>query len=405
MQRRLSLNTTLPSEPVLCSGQHRNSCRATVHTKAEIDKLHGGHKIDAHGDLPRFDYRRVYFGLLHEIFGDIFDTFICEQANDGMVLTMAQLRKTLKAWAQKLSLLKVYEATTELQRVEATLRNTVSILTTHDEESNESLDSSNIWILSTYCLVEALDLARLSMLACVDKAELHATIDYHARFQPLEEWMVKQGWCPNQIKMCHRAFGISSLYYASGLPRRPRRSHETCSQDQCVAYSYVTRSPVTTHPSRSCSCEISSVPKQTLATMIEAGVIPLVQAQTYGGRFVDLDVVPYHSGQSFTALSHVWSHGLGGETGDSLRHCEINKIIDFVGSSVESPRLFWLDTLCVPREPFVLRRKAIESIRKVYEEAATVLAFDEELVVTSISGMAYEEILVRLHTLGWMRRL
>lgn len=405
MQRRLSLNTTLPSEPVLCFGQHRNSCRATAHIKAEADELHGGHKIDPQGKLPKLNYRRVYFCLLNEIFGDIFDTFMCEQAKDGVVLNTAQLRQILKVWAQKLSSLQACEATIELQRVEAVLRNTIFGLTNHNEQCNESLDSSNIWLLETYCIIEALNLARLSVLACTDKDEPYSTIDYYARFQPLERSMIKHGWCPNHIKMCYKTFGISSLYFASGISRRPRRSHETCSQDRCLAYSYAHRSPVTTHMPQVCSCELLSVPKHTLASMIEAGVIPLVQAQTNGDGLVDIHVVAYHSGRNFTAVSHVWSHGLGDETGNSLRRCEVNKIIDFIGSSVKSPRLFWLDTLCVPREPFILRRKAIEGIRKVYEQAATVLALDEELVLTSVSGMAYEEILIRLHTSGWMRRL
>jgi hypothetical protein len=217
--------------------------------------------------------------------------------------------------------------------------------------------------------------------------------------------MLGRGWCPNHIKMCLVAFGHSSLYYASLLPRSMPRSHETCTQNRCLAYSTVNRSPITVHSSESCDCKYVVAPVGSLVYIVQAGLIPLVHVEKPGNEDMAISIVPYQAGQTYVALSHVWSHGLGDATGNSLRQCQIRRILQFVTPHADPPYLFWLDTLCVPREPYSIRRKAIEGIRRVYEVASTVIALDEELVVTTASNLSYEEILLRVHLSGWMRRL
>ncbi|KAF1920598.1 hypothetical protein BDU57DRAFT_508982 [Ampelomyces quisqualis] len=359
-------------------------------------------------DSLSIDYQREYFVLLHEVFGDVVDDFTYESPNGDLILTTARLYSTLKSWARKISALSFKDLLVELQRIEAAIQNVVSMLRPNDEDLEGHTDvSDDHWLLAISCMIEALDQARLSLPAMTDRPDSRHPLHCNARVKSLEMTMFRRGWCPNNIKMCQSVFGSSSLYYASLLPRSIQRAHDSCSSNHCLAYSTIKRSLVTTHPdeTRDCNCKHLSTPTTLLARIVELGLTPLVYAETSRDEIVAINVVPYHASQTFVAISHVWSHGLGDGTRNSLRQCQIKRILQFIAPHSKPPFLFWLDTLCVPREPIPLRRKSIEGIRRVYEEASLVLAFDEELLATSVSGMGYEEILMRVHLSGWMRRL
>jgi len=131
------------------------------------------------------------------------------------------------------------------------------------------------------------------------------------------------------------------------------------------------------------------------------------------------------SGLGFTAISHVWSDGLGNVHENALPKCQLEHLQRAVDDLVyqkitsiemsksksvltsvkdqflrkipstfpEAPYLrkirqagrvhnknfFWIDTLCIPLEPLNLRKDAIRRIADVFQKAAQVLVLDNNL--------------------------
>ena len=65
---------------------------------------------------------------------------------------------------------------------------------------------------------------------------------------------------------------------------------------------------------------------------------------------------------------------------------------------------FWMDTLCVPVSNMLLRNKAIERMRDVYQSASNVVVLDAELMKSS-AERGFEEIFTRIICSTWIRRL
>jgi hypothetical protein len=82
----------------------------------------------------------------------------------------------------------------------------------------------------------------------------------------------------------------------------------------------------------------------------------------------------------FVAFSHVWADGLGNRRGNSLPICQLqtlqkmaNEVMAVGGFRSDQPTPFWIDALCVPREPRSCRDIAIRRLRATYASAARVL--------------------------------
>jgi hypothetical protein len=67
--------------------------------------------------------------------------------------------------------------------------------------------------------------------------------------------------------------------------------------------------------------------------------------------------------------------------------------------------LIWLDTLCCPAKNGLGKQIAIEKIRLVYQRAKHVLVLDAGLMAYEARAQDATEVLVRIFTSSWMRRL
>src|ERR1700742_4398169 len=76
-----------------------------------------------------------------------------------------------------------------------------------------------------------------------------------------------------------------------------------------------------------------------------------------------------------------------------------------LGQSNRQTYGIWLDTLLCPIVPEWAKTRSIERIRNVYENASHVLVLDASVRSYSTEGMHPNEILLRIFTSSWMRRL
>ena len=141
-----------------------------------------------------------------------------------------------------------------------------------------------------------------------------------------------------------------------------------------------------------------------IAKILDSGGMPLVDLNNIyeGTESKNIEVVPFEGGQTpFTAISHVWSGGLGSVSEDGLPSCAI-KLLDGYMVSAGSSKLIWMDSLCIPREKR-LRKLSIRGMNKVYTQATRTLVLDPELVHMKPTNIG--RMLLWVATATWMQRM
>ena len=210
---------------------------------------------------------------------------------------------------------------------------------------------------------------------------------------------------------------ITSMYYMSLLATSKLgqafdedegQMHKDCTYDECSADHMDLTKYRTRHIEGCPGCESLGQSMQDVKDAWKKNSIPLM-ALTRNGQTFSLTTIQYKELDVFSgkfwypyiAISHVWSQGLGNPTENKLPLCQLFRLHDMLGAGwnplqpfgktpehymVGLPvhedkkkiRLLWMDTLCVPVGSPV-RRKAIQMMKKVYQEAQAVLVIDTVL--------------------------
>lgn len=242
----------------------------------------------------------------------------------------------------------------------------------------------------------------------------------------LEERLLDRNWCPNLVKRVRTDLGVDGLYYASMLETVVKdRPHDECSDAVCVAHNFrdgqiyclqharrfcPCKDPDCAHDKADCPC-LKPTNMEDVAMRVAAAVrkhaIPLLTVAEAGDS-VEVFVSEYVPGIAYTAISHVWSDGMGNPYENTLPSCVFRELNYFVQNARHAPEgtttAFWIDTICVPRQPNELRWAAIEPMKDVYQQAECVLVVCRELAWLPLPRLP-EEILVRIFRSKWMTRL
>lgn len=380
----------------------------------------------------------LFFGLLHEIFrADFFKPmFIRRDITTGMCLvTTEQLRSLLhKRFINR------------AQRDEHLKVNYLKILLDADKY-NEQLDvlvpPARIISLSIKILICSLGTAAGFLDPEGPRAELFKL----SPSRHLKNRMLQYKWCPYWIEINLPKFSVSTIYYLSALARNTMvDDHRACSADRCVAYNVDMLRYKVKHIHDECNCQFMGPDTQKITQLVQHGKIPLVQCAETPGGTLHIEVIEGDPSIDYTAISHVWSGGLGNPHSNTLPECQLRRltkrmqriaqvesewywfqlterafkknIICFkngfkalllkYGAKTTPPSkaVFWLDTLCVPTAAAEadLRRKAINQMAFIYAGADRVLILDPEIQQISSSEMPNEQICAYLTCCAWRSR-
>ena len=251
--------------------------------------------------------------------------------------------------------------------------------------------------------------------------------------------MKAQGWCQSQLHRICSSYNWSVAHYISHITRREAWSdaHKDCSKELCQAYNCSPNDYVTAHTESSCRCSFLAAPSDKVIQIIRDGGVPLVsiRRRRYGGLEVEIQAATEPI--QYTAISHVWSGGLGNTQANSLPQCQLQRLLERLSSLPEyedrgiyehepsdcwyitstyldklhsrgkkKAPLFWIDTLCIPVDPRYtnLRLSAINKMSMIYASARNVLVLDSELEHLSLQSMCPSEVFVRLVYSSWMGR-
>jgi hypothetical protein len=360
--------------------------------------------------LEGFFQAWLYFSFLYEILGSSVNTqdFVRHDPTDGNdYLSTCHLDDYIRKWHEQ-----YYAAT---QPTKQGMRNDIisatqgvtyvlnRMLNAVESDSSPVRLISHEFELAARVLIQTLEFKLLPD----DLPRQRVVDDSGTHICPLlTQRLLDNRWCPNQINMLACTMDVPSLYYASLLgPDTSDKDHFACTDDLCKANQIDQSLYNTAHVLEDCQCEFVGASSRELADIIQDEQIPVIDMASNGAIAErNIRIRTLQEGMKYVALSHVWADGLGNPIADSLPMCQLTRLSEYVKVVLPDHRFLWCDTLCVPKKPPQLRRKAIWKMRDIYEKAYVVLILDASLRSASLSCSA-EELMMRVTCSGWMRRL
>ena len=262
----------------------------------------------------------------------------------------------------------------------------------------------------------------------------------------LESRMRERGWCPAQIRQALCMFPYSLSYYLSGVRRHPRQEgeHGNCSAQRCKAYDIDHGKYIQAHaPNCDKECGVVGFGEE-VSELVALGKIPVLYIKRSPDGTMSLGVKESSYNDNYVAVSHVWSDGLGNEIDNTMPRCQLERISGYISDLPRAPaglniaptilfrgeniyvkpKLFWIDTLCVPQpgptpdpknppdqelekrhaEKRRLRKLAINTMPAVYAGAAQVLVLDGEMEQINGTDVQWPEIAGKLLLSAWAGR-
>lgn len=268
----------------------------------------------------------------------------------------------------------------------------------------------------------------------------------------LERRLIVAGWCPYWSHVYAQKLSPFQLYYLSGLSPPRHESHQACQAVlQCNVYNLDYKTYHTRHAqncdAKSCSFHgVEGEDRARLASIISTRGIPLIRLQPkdrHATSHIEIDLVEHPYGNPFTAISHVWSGGLGHFGANTLPQCQIDSLyriirlckpnpygskfpmgveveLDWAGSlwqrmllhdiiEDESTVYLRIDTPCIPAglqtpNHKTVQMKAIESMALVYSMATRVLVIGPSIRKLSLHLESGLSLASKLLTCPWITR-
>lgn len=399
----------------------------------------------------------LYFGLLREVIGPSYKkkVFLRRNSNNnGYVIDTSKLPGIFRDWSRSVlkNRYKLFRSKRdpELSKKRHDIFCEVNL---QSERLDQRLSYCRIITLGIKVLLESLQIVYVGFTR--EDEECISEINHVAPARLLYFKMVSSGWCLSQALWLPRDYGPIIINYLAALPRRfVGLDHKGCDAEACIANNVNENTYETTHTSESCQCEFRGPDEVNILELIKKDCIPLISVAIMSDNTPRIDLVKAEPGVKYTAISHVWSGGLGNPRENKLPRCQLLKIyallaktkrrelpkrkstfellwhrfsiwrknfcwknlalgsqpgylplsMEFSEYQENKPMIFWIDTLCVPvgkhNKPY--RIQAIRSMDLIYASAENTLVLDSEL--QQISQTSQEQMSAHVLCSSWMAR-
>ncbi|KAL4921379.1 hypothetical protein BDW62DRAFT_197956 [Aspergillus aurantiobrunneus] len=298
-------------------------------------------------------------------------------------------------------------------RISLSVRLLISLLREMSDDRFTFVDSSWFSMQRPYALSDNLMTKGRGAM----RGYLHRQFDRHRPFPP---------------DMSYDYLLLNSL---AALQRRPLvlENHHGCLRAQrCMAHRLAICEPVEypfAHDGDHTegSCTFVDIPMNDVIGIIDAGDIPLISLSREGD--LDLQVVRSTPFNAYTAISHVWTDGMGNPQRSihsttaphSFRLKSSFKLARWIAQHEKWDRIvdrhriyFWIDTLCIPvAKPQAPERSrdlkfmAMKHITPIFATATNTLVLDSELQDISFpvpNQVCGDEVAARILSSNWMQR-
>ena len=304
-------------------------------------------------------------------------------------------------------------------------------------------------LLSVRILIQTFDRYKEGWAYVSFESHIPSTVYGHISLstKPIQQHTLRQRsvWCPHQVQYLIKTFSYHALIYLAEIKRDVAEwvDHSRCSEEsRCIAYNIDTKTFQGRHAGKCSGCSQVKASLEEMMSILEDGDIPLLRchrkANTPGE--ISLSYVKLSSSTQYTAVSHLWSDGLGTPLLSSLPNCQLQRLVDRIQAaesyghkkgwfkrgvakvqpslSATDLTLLWLDVCCVPASTSStdiqrnrrLKAAAIGRIVPAYTLARQTLVLDYELqhftptTTDSVQAATEEELLARVVVSGWRSR-
>ncbi|KAL8722717.1 MAG: hypothetical protein Q9225_000829 [Loekoesia sp. 1 TL-2023] len=281
----------------------------------------------------------LYFGLLSEFFGESFDTkdFVDVTADGEQVVTTRKLKALLQKSFQENSKVYTWMASHGFRdmskrgflrgRPEIRLNERLMSTLQLAEVQSHILDGGDrlacVIALSIKVLIWSIGNGLVTYLP--SRKERVQFAPRNSRL--LRGAMLNGGKCPYWTEIYLRSYSPGMIYYLAAMPQMDgRANHRGCSAQRCIAHDTDDESYVVEHVHDCSGCDMTGPDPAKVRSIIENRGIPLMRFRELLSGDLALDVVQATYGMHYTAISHVWSGGLGNPDGNTLPQCQLKSI-------------------------------------------------------------------------------
>ena len=279
----------------------------------------------------------LYFGLLTEIFGESLESndFIETTIDGQQFVVTRKLPNLLRDCCQENSRMYMRMASLGFRdpsqkgflrgrprvRLNERLARALELAARLSEVQDTGDNTACVVALSIKVLVWSISNALKTYLPSFEKLYPPR----HSRL--LRSRMLESGKCPYWTEVYLREYSVGMIYYLASTASIDGADHGSCSADECIAHNIDEQHYTTKHVKDDCPCEMASpdiIGKVT--SIIEDDGVPLMRLKEMPSGDLGLDVVRATYGTHYTAISHVWSGGLGNSVSNSLPRCQLKFI-------------------------------------------------------------------------------
>lgn len=285
----------------------------------------------------------------------------------------------------------------------------------------------------------------------VDRGGRAARLLYHV--------FLTNGWCPYRALQLCRSYDYLFLNLLAGQKRPfpPGEDHTKClDMQRCRAHNIDLARPEeypVAHHEHGVDqrCDNVHIPVDELIDIIESGSIPLISLSREGP--LDLQVVRCTPFIAYTAISHVWSDGMGNPQSNSLPECQLLRLRKLICDSYDPKKspfyddssfssraaaiiaarvsramhaepygkldkqrvYFWMDTLCIPiltgsgsqQRNKDLKFMAMKHLTPIFAGATNTLVLEKGLQAVGLSDssqLSGDEFAGLVLSSKWMQR-
>lgn len=376
-------------------------------------ELHETVSPTSKSELACFLQTWLFFGLLAEILGDLYDhdTFVTKSSDTGeRILTTKDLQALIEKRIARVATLEkdvqkqIFEHAGKC--IDTTWKARRLDIMHLDPRINYSIGAVAEFIAS------AVDKAHLTAFPGSERCRKPFANGFFT--DEIKHRMVEANWCPNDVARVRDKFqSIQLLFYYSRM-KKPlsKLDHRNCTEDRCVAHS-TNLSQYRTRHCEGCDeggiCEDVSIDNQPIMNILQSGALPLllIKRRIDEPRKVSVELCSSENkGNNYVAISHVWADGMGNPNANSLPECQLARLSDIVDSMDDDGQraMIWLDTFCCPVDSDA-KKLALSRMRRTYFDTRKVLVLDSSLSCYNSQDLQPAEINARILTSPWMRRL
>ena len=360
-------------------------------------------------ELERFLQTWLFFGLLQETLGELFDQDdFMRSTHFKVIISTKTLPERLRQWMNDPNL-----DQKRLTHLHQCFKMTLLALVATPREFDANL---KIGIAATAEIIETSLI--LAAKARDISTELVSTLgcwgDFDESNLRVAEMQKQHGWCPAlAASTLGKFYSLQARMYLSKITKAYKRgAHDDCSFDGCRAlqldpstYKSLHRHPGICKDVKADQVEVVKVLKDGKNALLDLGL-------NQSSSEISVTIIAAQPNSWYIALSHVWADGLGNTKENTLPQCQLRHIYDLLtrfcteesAQGDQKRPYLWLDTLCCPVDPED-KLLALAKMPEVYREASQVLVLDSSLTLMDCGHLQRIEILSRVFSSNWIFRL